>query len=75
MCMKFDSGLPAAEIGLLVGGEGVDGETQGRQLDPADLVVDLRGHLVDPLDQLVLMPDQPLQGQGLHGEQVGGIEG
>ena len=35
------SRLPAVEVLLLLGGEGVDGQAHGGQFDPADGVVDL----------------------------------
>ena len=44
-CAERPSRLPAVEVLLLLGGEGVDGQAHGGQLDPADGVVDFGGHL------------------------------
>ena len=56
-CAERPSRLPAVEVLLLLGGEGVDGQAHGGQLDPADGVVDFGGHLVDLLLQAVPVLD------------------
>src|SRR5215472_18674415 len=60
--------LPRVEILLLLGGQGIEPHAHRLQFEPGDLLVDVAGHRVHLLLQLVVVLDHPLAAERLIGE-------